>query len=204
MIRPARRSDRSALSALQSRLDAPSPALLAAATGGAADPAVGDVCRCLVSVAGDDVADSGSDGDSPRERRCPTDRAVGYALWVASEDAHLAELVIHPGYRREGRARALLRALFGRREGGTRVTLFVAADNDSARSLYESVGFRPVSRHPDFYDAGDGADRPGAADRPDAAAPAGETAVPTEETPTSSTDAIAYAYEVDYGNRGLE
>jgi ribosomal protein S18 acetylase RimI-like enzyme len=36
------------------------------------------------------------------------------------------------------------------------VTLAVAADNAPARSLYESVGFEPVDRRPDFYASVDG------------------------------------------------
>lgn len=160
MIRPARPSDEPALAALQSHLDAPSPALLAAVVGdapgvgadaaedaAAADVAV-DVGRCLVSVSGGGDEDAAADDGA-------ADRPVGYALWIAAEDVHLAELVVHPDRRREGRGRALLRGLLARLESGARVTLFVAADNEPARALYESVGFRPVERRPDFYDEGE-------------------------------------------------
>lgn len=141
MIRPVRADERSALATLQSYLDAPVPELLAS---------VGTVGSCLVSV--DDA-----------------DRPVGYVLAVGGGDTHLAELVVHPDYRREGRARALLRAVIDRAEPGTRVTLVVAVDNDPARSLYESVGFNTVERRPGFY-----ADDPGASD-----------------------DAVVYAYEIE-------
>ncbi|QZX98533.1 GNAT family N-acetyltransferase [Halobaculum rubrum] len=77
---------------------------------------------------------------------------VGYLLPVAGDGVHVAELVVHPDYRREGRATRLLQRLLARVDG--RVTLLVAADNDGARRLYESLEFRPTARRPGFYDDG--------------------------------------------------
>jgi len=133
VIRPARADDAAAVAGLQSYLDAPSPRLLLATD------AVG---TCLVAVDGAGAPDD--------------DRPVGYALVVGEGDTHLAELVVHPDRRREGYGRALLDAVLGRQAPGTRVTLAVAADNDPARSLYESAGFRAVDRRPDFYESVDG------------------------------------------------
>lgn len=133
MIRPARAADAATLAALQSHLAAPSPRLLATYA------AVG---TCLVSVGDAGDASVGSDA-SP----------VGYVLAIGDTDTHVAELVVHPDHRREGRGRALLRAVVARRASGDRVTLTVAADNDPARSLYESVGFREVDRRPEFYES---------------------------------------------------
>ncbi|MDQ2056015.1 N-acetyltransferase [Halobellus sp. H-GB7] len=147
MIRPARPSDAQALATLQSYLDAPAPELLASFA------AVG---TCLVAV---DESD---------------DRPVGYLLVIDGEDAHIAELVVHPEHRREGHARALLEAAIGRSAPGTRVTLVVAADNDPARSLYESLGFREIEHRPEFYGAENG----------------------------EATDAVVYAYDV--GRDGAE
>lgn len=129
MIRPARAADAPALAALQSHLNAPSPRLLAT---------YAPLGTCLVSLA--NAGDAGGDA-SP----------VGYVLTIGDGDAHIAELVVHPDHRREGRARALLRAVIARREPAGRVTLTVAADNDPARSLYESVGFRRIDRRTGFY-----------------------------------------------------
>ncbi|WP_336024253.1 GNAT family N-acetyltransferase [Halobellus salinisoli] len=125
MIRPAHSADLDALTELQSYLAAPAPELLASV------PALG---TCLVSVAGGGR----------------TDRPVGYVLVIG--DAHIAEVAIHPAYRREGRARALLRAVIADREPGARLTLTVAVDNDAARSLYESVGFEEIGRQSGFYE----------------------------------------------------
>lgn len=142
MIRPATADDAPAIAALQSHLDAPSPRLLAAA---------GALGTCLVAVADDpDLRGSGSAGTGVGD-------PIGYALAVGDGDAHLAELVVHPDRRREGYGRALVTAVLDCQAPGTRVTLAVAADNAPARSLYESVGFEPVDRRPDFYGSVDGA-----------------------------------------------
>jgi ribosomal-protein-alanine N-acetyltransferase len=130
VIRDAKPTDAPALASLQSYLDAPSPRLLAS---------FASLGTCLVSV---DDAPTGSE-----------ELPVGYVLLIGGDDVHLAELVVHPAHRREGRGRALLRAAIDRQESGTRVTLAVAADNDPARSLYESVGFRRIDYRAGFYDA---------------------------------------------------
>jgi ribosomal-protein-alanine N-acetyltransferase len=135
VIRPARADDAATLAALQSLLDAPSPRLLATYA------AVG---TCLVSVRSDS-------GEAPADRE-----PVGYVLAIGDDDVYVAELVVHPEHRREGRGRALLAAVLARRHPGERVTITVAADNEPARSLYESVGFRRVDRQPGFYDSGPG------------------------------------------------
>ena len=142
MIRPATDGDAAAIATLQSHLDAPSPRLLAAA---------GTVGTCLVAVV-DDRSHSGRPTGTPT----PGGRPVGYVLVIGDGDTHLAELVVHPDHRREGYGRALVDAVVDRQAPGTRVTIAVAADNDAARSLYESAGFAPVDRRPEFYASVDG------------------------------------------------
>jgi ribosomal-protein-alanine N-acetyltransferase len=144
VIRPATADDAPAIAALQSYLDAPSPRLLAAA---------GALGTCLVAVADD------PDPRGPGSAGIDTGGSdpVGYALAIGDGDAHLAELVVHPDRRREGYGRGLVTAVLDRQPPGTRVTLAVAADNAPARSLYESVGFEPIDRRPDFYGSVDGA-----------------------------------------------
>ena len=142
--------DAATLATLQSHLAAPSPRLLATYA------AVG---TCLVSVGDPRDADTApSPGTAP----------VGYVLAIGDTNAHIAELVVHPDHRREGRGQALLRGVIARRDPGTRVTLTVAPDNDPARSLYESVGFRQIDRQPEFY----------------------------ESVPDVADDALVYAYDV--------
>jgi ribosomal-protein-alanine N-acetyltransferase len=121
-VRPAWPADRPALSSLQTHLPRPAPALLDAALSG-----VGTV---LVSTA---------DG-----------RAVGYLLAVPGpEVVHVAELVVAPERRREGRASALVRAVAGRFDRPLR--LAVSPDDRAARRCYESLGFAVVRRDPEFF-----------------------------------------------------
>ncbi|ADQ66332.1 acetyltransferase [Halogeometricum borinquense DSM 11551] len=127
-VRRARPGEYETLSRLQSFLAEPAPDLLAAAD------VVGTV---FVSTA-------------------HRNRPVGYLLAVASDDGcHVAELVVHPEYRRTGRARDLLEALFDERPAESAVTVTVAAGNDAARSLYESVGFEESDCRPGYFDNDD-------------------------------------------------
>lgn len=126
-VRTARPTDAGRIRSLQSHLRQPSPDLLEYGL------AVGTV---LVSV--DD------------------DRVVGYLLPVDAPDrpgVHLAELVVAPDRRREGRARGLLRAAVGDADGP--VTLQTHPENDAALALYDDVGFEVVERRPDEYPDGD-------------------------------------------------
>lgn len=126
MIREGRPWDRPAVRRLQQYLPDPAPELL--------DP-----------VAGGELLVATADGV-----------VVGYLLWLPDEPVYVAELVVHPDYRREGRGRALFRALFDRLDPGTAVTLRVAADNEAAQSLYGELGFERVAVEPDAYDDGAG------------------------------------------------
>jgi ribosomal-protein-alanine N-acetyltransferase len=132
VIRPARPADRPALSRLQTHLREPSPRLLDAAVGsGEGDaPAPATV---LVSTADSDP--------------------VGYLLAVPGDGTtYVAELVVAPAHRREGRARSLLGACIRDAE---RVTVTVAPENEAATALYRSLGFERVRRLPDFFADGD-------------------------------------------------
>jgi ribosomal protein S18 acetylase RimI-like enzyme len=83
-------------------------------------------------------------------------RPVGYLLPVDAPNrpgVHVAELVVDPDYRREGRARGLLAAVIADADGS--VTLQAHPDNDAALSLYEEMGFEVVDRRTDAYADGD-------------------------------------------------
>ena len=126
MIREGRPGDRPTVRRLQAKLPEPAPELL--------DPAAGG--ELLVTT--DDGA------------------VVGYLLWFPGESVYVAELVVHPDYRREGRGRELFRGLFDRLDPGTEVTLRVAVENEAARALYAELGFERVDVDPDAYDDGPG------------------------------------------------
>jgi len=126
-VRAARPTDADRIRELQSFLRQPNPDLLEYGL------AVGSA---LVSVA---------DG-----------RTVGYLLPVDAPNrpgVHVAELVVDPDHRREGRARGLLSAVVGDATGP--VTLQAHPDNDAALALYDGVGFAVVDRRPDAYADGD-------------------------------------------------
>lgn len=78
---------------------------------------------------------------------------VGYVVPVGSDGVHVAELVVHPDHRREGRAEELLRRVVDDADGP--VTLLVAPDNEPALALYRKLGFAVTGRKPGFYDDGD-------------------------------------------------
>jgi ribosomal-protein-alanine N-acetyltransferase len=126
VIREGRSEDRAAVRRLQQYLPEPVPELL--------DPVAGG--ELLVATDGESV--------------------VGYLLWLPGEPVYVAELVVHPDYRRAGRGRALFRSLFDRLDDGTAVTLRVAAANEGARALYAELGFERVAVDPDAYDDGTG------------------------------------------------
>lgn len=129
MIRPAEPTDAPVLRALQSLLPEPAPETLERALSGYG----------LLLVATDE-------GDAP----------VGYALTLPGEEqAYLAELVVAPEARREGRASGLLAATIARLpERVTTLSLAVSPDNDAARTLYEKAGFRVVDVDPEYYESG--------------------------------------------------
>jgi ribosomal protein S18 acetylase RimI-like enzyme len=79
------------------------------------------------------------------------ERIVGYIRVVRptslTGNAHVRQiqgLAVHPGARRQGVARALLRAgaLHARNQGARRLTLRVLGHNAPARTLYEAEGYR--------------------------------------------------------------
>ncbi|WP_049969614.1 GNAT family N-acetyltransferase [Haladaptatus cibarius] len=80
-------------------------------------------------------------------------RPVGYVLQMASDDAYIAELVIEPSHRREGRATGLLETAIevAKNRGCGHVSITVHEENESAQTLYESVGFELWCEESDYY-----------------------------------------------------
>jgi ribosomal-protein-alanine N-acetyltransferase len=129
VIRRADPGDEPTLRTLQSHLPHRSPRLLEAALDSADARGVPAPAHALVST--------GDDDDVP----------VGYLLAAPGDGTtYVAELVVAPDHRREGRARALLDACDGR------LTVTVDPDDEVARSLYRDCGFEYVRRLPDFFD----------------------------------------------------
>ncbi len=75
---------------------------------------------------------------------------------VAGDEAEILMLAVLPERRRQGRARALLRAAMRQGAGAGARALFleVAQANGAALALYAGEGFRPVGHRPAYYAGG--------------------------------------------------
>ena len=86
------------------------------------------------------------------------DSLTGFALCQhVLETSDLLMITVHPGARRRGYARTLLRALLRRlgERGAQTLTLDVAADNVPAIGLYRALGFEQIGERPEYYERGD-------------------------------------------------
>jgi ribosomal protein S18 acetylase RimI-like enzyme len=86
----------------------------------------------------------------------PAGLAIGFrtfSTWKAAPAINLHDLAVHPDFRGRGIGRALLSAVetHARQTGCCRVTLEVRVDNDPAKKLYLSEGFRPGDHPQEFW-----------------------------------------------------
>jgi [ribosomal protein S18]-alanine N-acetyltransferase len=87
---------------------------------------------CLVAEAGDAIS--------------------GYAVgWSAADELHIANLAVHPDWRRRGMGRALIKALLDGFSGLAWAGLEVRKSNAPAIALYESMGFRKYGLRKNYY-----------------------------------------------------
>lgn len=66
-------------------------------------------------------------------------------------ELHVTTIAVHPGRRRRGYARRLLGASLATFPGARAVHLEVRPSNESARALYESLGFVTTGRRRSYY-----------------------------------------------------
>lgn len=81
-------------------------------------------------------------------------KIVGYlCLWIVLEEAHIANIAVHPDFRRQGIGHQLLeKALaFAKEAGCEKVFLEVRVSNVPARQLYTRFGFAPVGIRKGYY-----------------------------------------------------
>ena len=71
------------------------------------------------------------------------------------DEGFIANLAVHPAYRRQGIARSLLREAqeYAEAHDLARLTLEVRASNVPAIALYEGMGFTRDGIRPGFYDS---------------------------------------------------
>jgi len=82
------------------------------------------------------------------------DKIVGYiVLWDYGESLHIANITVHPQYRRMGLGRYMIKFAkqLARELGMKTVTLEVRESNEPARRLYESEGFVAVGVIKGYY-----------------------------------------------------
>ena len=79
---------------------------------------------------------------------------VGYlAFELIAGEGSIIELAVHPAHRRQGIARALISEALRDNAGVSEVFLEVRESNAPAISLYESLGFEPIGKRRDYYEA---------------------------------------------------
>jgi len=85
----------------------------------------------------------------------PEGTVAGYVgLMYVLDEGYISNVAVAPAYRRQGIARALIKALMHRAEEKALafLTLEVRAGNDAAIALYDSCGFVPVGRRKNYYE----------------------------------------------------
>jgi ribosomal-protein-alanine N-acetyltransferase len=81
-------------------------------------------------------------------------KVAGYCIaWILFENVHVQNLAVHPGHRRKGLGRMLLRKALeeGRDRGATAALLEVRRSNDAAQRLYRSLGFTEIGTRREYY-----------------------------------------------------
>lgn len=88
-------------------------------------------------------------------------RVVGMiVMWLILDEAHIANLAVHPDYRRRGYAKSMICTAFveALSRGAKSITLEVREGNLAAQSLYQSFGLEVVGRRRKYYkDSGEDA-----------------------------------------------
>ena len=84
-----------------------------------------------------------------------TGEIAGYCgMWTVMGEGNVTNVAVHPSYRRQGVAEALLKEM-ERRAKEKSVTIFfpeVRQSNEAAKKLYEKLGYSPIGTRKRFYE----------------------------------------------------
>lgn len=77
---------------------------------------------------------------------------VGYLIeWIVLDEVHIANIAVHPAWRRRGIGMKLMEAGMARCDGFSWIGLEVRRSNDAAKSLYRRLGFHEVGVRKRYY-----------------------------------------------------
>lgn len=80
-------------------------------------------------------------------------RIVGYLIyWLVMDEIHIANVAVHPDWRKQGIGECLIRMVIDDGEGYNWVGLEVRDSNTAARALYEKLGFCKVGIRENYYE----------------------------------------------------
>lgn len=83
------------------------------------------------------------------------DKLAGYVIfWIFKSEAHVANIAIHPEYRRKSYGGQLLNWVFQfcRKRGVETISLEVNEMNSAALQLYTKTGFKQVGKRVEYYE----------------------------------------------------
>ena len=82
------------------------------------------------------------------------EQVVGYAIaWRIEDELHIANVAVHPDYRRRGIGQSLINFLLEGNKSVPWTGLEVRRGNTAARALYKKLGFQEVGIRRNYYEA---------------------------------------------------
>lgn len=81
-------------------------------------------------------------------------RILGYGgMWMIVDEAHVTNIAVREAYRGQGLGKRLLQEIMRTAQwlGALRMTLEVRVSNESAKSLYQRMGFYASGIRPNYY-----------------------------------------------------
>jgi ribosomal-protein-alanine N-acetyltransferase len=79
-------------------------------------------------------------------------RVIAYIIgWLVADEIHIANIAVHPRWRRRGIAMVLMQKVIELYPGFTWIRLEVRRSNLAARNLYRQLGFKEIGIRKHYY-----------------------------------------------------